>query len=569
MAFFRRSLPATGLRTARFFFALCCILVFFALGWTSATLLQLESSQETVRRDKDLEQHLQRARCVSESWLLRRVDAENNRPYFDYFAFHALERPYNAMFDPPAPGENLRQTSLHKYTSIPAQLHFVVSPAGEITSPEVPPSEWCTLANCPPPHFSFATRLDTLRNNSKGADFHALFLRALGETMRKHAAAGALPPPQVHLSETAATAQKDMATDTGKLRFSGKLTLFYPAWHNGVLYLLRCVSTTQGDCVQGIWVDWPALKTTLETRIANHLHGASFHPATDNDDGLPLVTLPITLKNGATSDDERAPVFSRTLIMLITCWVFAVLAMLGLGALFLGVFALSERRATFVSAVTHELRTPLTTFQLYTEMLDGGMVSEESRKTYITTLHSEANRLRHLVENVLGYARIEKGRALRRNETLAVADLLAHISPRLKERLAEGKMTFSLEIPEDMAGITLLTDGTAVEQILFNLADNAAKYAGSGCHAILAASTDDTKVYLDFSDNGKGIPPSAQRKLFQAFHRSAEEAAGSKPGVGLGLAFSRQLSRWLGGNLKLRSTSKDGCTFRLELPRKR
>ncbi|MDR2512387.1 MAG: HAMP domain-containing histidine kinase [Puniceicoccales bacterium] len=566
MAFLRRSLSGTGLRSARLLFALCCILVFFALGWTSATLLQLESAQEAVRRDNNLDQHLQRTRYVSESWLLRRVDAENNRPYFDYFAFHALERPYDAMFDPPSSGENLRQTSLSKYTSIPARLHFMVAPSGEISSPEVPPEEWCSLAKCTTSHSPFAARLGMLRASSKDSDFHALFLRALVETMRKHVAAGTLSPAQT--PETSLTPKQDNTDETGKLRFTGKLSLFFPTWYNGELYLLRCASTTQGDCIQGIWVDWPALKTTLEARVANDLRGTSFRPTTGNDNGLPLVTLPITLMNTGLEEGEPPPTLSRTLVMLITCWAFAALAMLGLGALFFGILSLSERRATFVSAVTHELRTPLTTFQLYTEMLAGGMVSEESRKIYIATLHSEATRLRHLVENVLGYARIEKGRALRRDETLVLGDFLSHIAPRLKERLIEGKMTFSQEISEDMATTTLFTDGTAIDQILFNLADNAAKYAGTGCHATLTASADNAKVYLDFSDNGKGIPLSAQRKLFQAFHRSAEEAAGSKPGVGLGLAFSRQLARWLGGDLKLKGTNKNGCAFRLELPRK-
>ncbi len=73
---------------------------------------------------------------------------------------------------------------------------------------------------------------------------------------------------------------------------------------------------------------------------------------------------------------------------------------------------LSERRRIFVSAVTHELRTPLTTFRLYTDMLADGMVSgEEKRRSYLERLRGEAQRLSHLVENVLFYARLESGRA--------------------------------------------------------------------------------------------------------------------------------------------------------------
>ncbi len=72
-----------------------------------------------------------------------------------------------------------------------------------------------------------------------------------------------------------------------------------------------------------------------------------------------------------------------------------------------GVLALSERRASFVSAVTHELRSPLTTFRMYAEMLAEGMVrDEQQRDRYLSTLRQEADRLSHLVDNVLQYARL-------------------------------------------------------------------------------------------------------------------------------------------------------------------
>ena len=86
--------------------------------------------------------------------------------------------------------------------------------------------------------------------------------------------------------------------------------------------------------------------------------------------------------------------------------------------------ALSERRGAFVSAVTHELRTPLTTFRMYAEMLAEGMVpSPEARQKYLETLRREADRLAHLVENVLQYARLERGRpgGRRENVTAGVA----------------------------------------------------------------------------------------------------------------------------------------------------
>src|SRR5262249_13969656 len=103
-------------------------------------------------------------------------------------------------------------------------------------------------------------------------------------------------------------------------------------------------------------------------------------------------------------------------------------------ALLYGVMALSERRRMFVSAVTHELRTPLTTFRLYTDMLAEGMVpSEERRAEYLRRLQSESQRLGHLVENVLFYARLEGGRAAGR-EAVDLRELIAATLDRLRDR---------------------------------------------------------------------------------------------------------------------------------------
>ena len=97
-----------------------------------------------------------------------------------------------------------------------------------------------------------------------------------------------------------------------------------------------------------------------------------------------------------------------------------------------GIIRLSNRRASFVTAVTHELRTPLTTFQMYVEMLAEGMVPDkEQYRHYLKTLQAEAARLTHMVENVLAYARLERGRADGRVESIGLGQLLDRVQGRL------------------------------------------------------------------------------------------------------------------------------------------
>ena len=159
-------------------------------------------------------------------------------------------------------------------------------------------------------------------------------------------------------------------------------------------------------------------------------------------------------------------------------WGAVLLAVVAAAFLLQGVMTLSERRAAFVSSVTHELRTPLTTFRMYAEMLAKGMVPDANRRQeYFNTLQREAERLTLLVENVLAYARLERGRQPQAQDRVTLAALLDRVGPRLKQRAAQAGMQCELQLDENAAHQEFTTDQAVVEQILFNLVDNAAKYA--------------------------------------------------------------------------------------------
>jgi signal transduction histidine kinase len=110
-------------------------------------------------------------------------------------------------------------------------------------------------------------------------------------------------------------------------------------------------------------------------------------------------------------------------------------------------------------------------------------------------------------------------------------------------------------------------DSAAVEHILFNLIDNAAKYASSGKPPVVVINVKAVggNAELTVSDHGPGIPASERRRIFRAFHKSAREAAETRPGVGLGLALSRRLAKSLGGRLEC-VDSEQGACFVLRLP---
>jgi len=252
---------------------------------------------------------------------------------------------------------------------------------------------------------------------------------------------------------------------------------------------------------------------------------------------------------------------------LILAWVCALLAGLAAGLLVRGVLVLSERRAAFVSAVTHELRTPLTTFRMYTEMLEEGMVpDEESRSRYLGVLRAEAERLGHLVENVLSYARLERGRVREVLDATTAGSLLQRHLRSLEVRAAQAETTLEVDLGARVGETLVLADGDAVERILFNLVDNACKYAACAVdrriHLECEAASD--RVAIRVRDHGPGVAADVLPRLFEPFSKSAADAAGSVPGVGLGLSLARRLARGMGGDLRL-VASDEGACFELQL----
>lgn len=361
----------------------------------------------------------------------------------------------------------------------------------------------------------------------------------------------------------------------GSVSDPNQAVVFKALWLDNQLVLARRVSPPGGQVVQGIWLNWANLRASLLASIADLFPRADLRPASQParaDSVRRLAALPVELVPGP-DPTPAANGWSPLRISLAVAWVGALLAALAAGFLLLGTISLSERRAAFVSAVTHELRTPLTTFRMYSEMLATDMVTDpEKRKGYLATLCSEASRLTHLVENVLAYAQLERGSARQRIERVTLRELIERVQPRLLQRAQQAGATLVSDADPAAAQTTVQVDVSAVEQILFNLVDNSCKYATTDAsektiHLEALPMEDNGRfAMLRVRDHGQGISAEAARRLFQPFSKSATQAAHSAPGVGLGLALCRRLSRSLGGELRLDSTVHDGACFVLSLP---
>lgn len=379
------------------------------------------------------------------------------------------------------------------------------------------------------------------------------------------AAPGARPAPVDVLAAAPAPAQRQsLPALAGDLR---------PVWVENELLLVRQAVLEGQPRLQGVWLNWSQLQASLMESIRDLLPEAqliTIAPEAAKTDATALVTLPVKLLTGRVrvALPKEIDTFRSALHIAWGCLIAAALA---IAYVLHRAMQLSERRGAFVSAVTHELRTPLTTFRLYSEMLADDMVPEpQQRKEYLNTLCDESTRLMHLVENVLSYSRIERGRTAGRLETVSLGSLVQRIEPRLRQRADMCGLTIKVDVDAAAEPAQAHVDAMAVEQILFNLTDNACKYAAPDSdprELHLRVEAEGRHIRIVFRDFGPGLSKQALKKLFQPFAKSATEAAHSAPGVGLGLALCRRLADELGGKLEHQPVSGRGACFRLTLPR--
>ena len=583
--------------------AVCLLVALAVLGWLSATVLRLERAQTQARQQAALEENVRLALWRMDSALTPLIIREAGYPYFVYEPFIARGNGYDGSAESSAKG-GPQPSPLLLNRSQYTLLHFQLSPTGELTSPQVPLAvrrAWAVQAGVPAERITEAEgQLARLRAVVERETLLAQLPE--GERVVTQLAQGPEPvqtmeqgqqaenqpslPSAQQQQQRSASEQQARARQMASNAFYPSESFSYnalpatadvsegaltPVWAGDALLLARRVHGAGATYVQGCQLDWPGIQEWLAREVRDLLPAASLEPASGTPaptDTRLLAALPACLVPGPLPSPLE-PADSLMLMPLIVAWVCVLLAGGALAALLLGTLALSERRATFVSAVTHEMRTPLTTFRMYTEMLTKGMLPDEAkRQRYLTTLRTEANRLSHLVENVLAYARLERNRAADRVESLTVGDLIERGRERLAERARQAEMALDVQLEPEVAQRRLELDVAAFEQILMNLVDNACKYAATAAERTIHLTVVRTGSGLAFSvrDHGPGISEEGLRTLFRPFCKSAQAAASSAPGVGLGLALSRRLARGLGGDLKLDRGIQDGACFVLALP---
>jgi PAS domain S-box-containing protein len=225
-----------------------------------------------------------------------------------------------------------------------------------------------------------------------------------------------------------------------------------------------------------------------------------------------------------------------------------------------------EVKSDFVAAVSHELRTPLTSIYGFAETLlrQDVLFGEEERRTFLRYIASESERLTGIVDQLLNVARLDAGDLQVEPELIDVGSVVSEVVGTVLEAGGVNGQRFELDLPDEP--LAAEADRDKVRQVFNILVENALKYSPQGGTVTVGARRKDDTVEVRVVDQGIGIPPTEQQRIFRKFYRAESTTRNGVAGTGLGLFIAKELVTAMGGRIWVDSAEGEGSSFAFELP---
>ncbi|EOU9560311.1 aerobic respiration two-component sensor histidine kinase ArcB [Cronobacter dublinensis] len=220
----------------------------------------------------------------------------------------------------------------------------------------------------------------------------------------------------------------------------------------------------------------------------------------------------------------------------------------------------SRDKTTFISTISHELRTPLNGIVGLSRILLDTELSAEQEK-YLKTIHVSAVTLGNIFNDIIDMDKIERRKVQLDNQPVDFTSFLADLENLSGLQAQQKGLRFVME-PVRPVPHKVLTDGTRLRQILWNLISNAVKFTQQGQVAVRVSYNENEQLRFEVEDSGIGIPQEEQDKIFAMYYQ-VKDSQGGKPatGTGIGLAVSRRLAKSMGGDITVSSKPGQGSTF--------
>jgi signal transduction histidine kinase len=334
--------------------------------------------------------------------------------------------------------------------------------------------------------------------------------------------------------------------------------------------------------------------------------------ATEIGETLPHWEIGVYLLNPAKLT-QSAHILKLTLGLLIGVLLLAI----GVGSWLIVAdlnrqLTLARQKTDFVSNVSHELKTPLTSIRMFSELLAEGRVSDKAKqRSYLGIISAETARLTRLINNVLDFARIERGEKKYNFQKCDLVSVVRETADTYRPHLETNGFQFTCELPESPVFVN--GDRDALAQVVVNLLSNAEKYSdsrkeialhleaqsrpmglgssascrrlplspfegerdgvrgpslslGSGAQDASSARGNVSFVEVKVLDRGLGVPAGSGEKIFEQFYRAHDSLSNGIQGSGLGLTLARQIARAHGGDVVYEPRADGGSCFTLRLP---
>lgn len=217
---------------------------------------------------------------------------------------------------------------------------------------------------------------------------------------------------------------------------------------------------------------------------------------------------------------------------------------------------MERQRREFMANISHELKTPMTTIAGYTDGILDGTIPHESERKYLQIIAGESRRLSRLVRRMLDVSQLQAMDPLKNGGHFDVCESMRRVLISMEKKITDRGLDVDADIPDEP--ILVLGDNDMITQVIYNLLENAAKFATPGSELYLGITRMDGKARVSVRNLGDTIPPSELPLLFERFHKSDKSRSEDTTGVGLGLYIVKTILEQ--HREKIHVTSEDGVT---------
>jgi two-component system phosphate regulon sensor histidine kinase PhoR len=286
------------------------------------------------------------------------------------------------------------------------------------------------------------------------------------------------------------------------------------------------------------------------------------------------VKFPTTLYNWRlqvspnASEELASRVQNRRLLEMVMVSLSSVVIVAGVVVILLAAERqrrISALKSEFVANVSHELKTPLALVRMFGEMLQSGRVSSDAkRQEYLEIIVRESERLSNLIENVLDFAKVERGKGAYDFADGDVGEAVSRAANIYRYRAERESCTLDVEIEPGLPRARI--DERAIQLAVINLIDNALKYAPDGQVIKVRAARESSGIAIRVVDRGPGVAPEDRERIFDRFVRGEGAARRNVRGSGIGLALVKHIAESHGGRAWVESELGQGSTFVVSIP---